>query len=77
MTSDDPRLPQMTLKILLKNCLETVTIRTKFQVHTKVYTNMTSDDLWMTSHDLENIIKKLTPISYYTHQVSSSYQSLS
>ena len=37
--------------------LEMVIIPTKFQVHMKAYANMTSDDPWMTSDDLENIVR--------------------
>ncbi len=39
-----------------------VTIPTKFQLHTKLYTNMTSDDPWMTSDDLENTVKNFRQI---------------
>ncbi len=49
----------MTPEIPSKNCLEMDTIPTKFQVHKKIYTNMTSDDPWMTSEDPGNINKKL------------------
>ena len=35
-----------------------VIIPTKFQVHMKIYTSMTSDDPWMTSDDLENTVRK-------------------
>ena len=51
---------------------------TKFQVHIKVYTNMTSDnydDPLKTSDDPENI-KKLAQNGDYIHQVSSSYGNL-
>ena len=54
-----PGLPhQMILEIMSKVCLEMVTIPTKFQVHTKVYTNVTSDDPWVISDDLEKTVRK-------------------
>ncbi len=69
-----PGLPhQMIPEIMSKICFEMVTIPTKFQVHTKVYTYMTSDDLWMT---LKIPSQNLAWNGEYTHQVSSSYDSL-
>ena len=43
----------------------------------KVYTNMTSDDTWMTSDDSKNTFKKLfrnAKSIIDTHQVSSPYE---
>ena len=80
MTSDDTWMTSVTskspLKILAQNgelvtiiilyfFLAMVNIPTKFQVHTNIYTNMTSNDPWMTLDDLENTIKKFD--LNYTH----------
>ncbi len=70
----NPGLPhQMIPVIMSKISFEMVTIPTKFQVQTKVYTNMTSDDPWMT---LKILSQNLAWNGDYTHQVSSSYNSL-
>ena len=45
---------------------------TKFQVHTTLYTNMTSDDPWMTSDDPGTTFKNTTEYYEYT-QVSSAF----
>ncbi len=40
---------------------------TKFQIHKKTYTNMTSDDPWMTSDDPGNTSKKLILSKFQIH----------